>query len=99
MQIHIALFRWKPGVAEKKIGETLRAIEKLKGKIPDIVEIRCGKNSSKHAAGYTHVVLVRGLNKKAIEAYRMHPDHEKAARIIETMEEHSIGVDFATQDP
>lgn len=98
MHIHIALFRWKPDVSEQKIEEILREIEKLKGKIPDIVEITCGKNSSRHAAGYTHVVLVRGLNKQAIEAYRTHPDHEKISKIIETMEEHGIGVDLAVPD-
>jgi len=98
MHVHIALFRWKAGTPNSRIDEALRTIESLKDKVDGIVEISCRRNTSKYAEGYTHVVLVRGRTAAALEAYRKHPDHERAARDIDAMEDHGIGVDFETAD-
>lgn len=96
MHIHVALFHWKDSTANEEIDAALSMIESLARKVPGIVEIVCGKNQSKYAEGYTHVVMVRGESREAIEAYRKHPDHLAAARKIEAMEERGIGVDFST---
>ncbi|MDQ2972986.1 MAG: Dabb family protein [bacterium] len=66
-------------------------------KVPGIVEIITGENTSKYGEGYTHVILVRGENQAALDAYRAHPDHAKVAETIEAMEEHGSGVDFVTK--
>ena len=96
MNVHIAIFRWKVGVSETEVDNALNDVAALQSKIPGIVEISCGKNTSKHSDGYTHVVLVRGKNQAAIDAYREHPDHITVAARIEAIEEHGIGVDFCT---
>ncbi len=96
MYVHIALFKWKPGIKLKDVDHALKGVEALKDKIPGLVEISTGQNSSRYSAGYTHVVLVRAKNQGAIDAYRQHPDHVKLAQEIEAMEEHGIGVDFST---
>jgi hypothetical protein len=97
MQIHIALYQWKEGTPQEKIDEALSQIAALEHKIDGIVEISCARNDSKYAEGYTHVILVRGRDAKALADYRAHPDHEVAATLIESMEEKGIGVDFSTQ--
>lgn len=96
MQVHIALYHWKEGAPQEKIDDALAKIAALEEKIDGIVEISCAKNESKYAEGYTHVILVRGKNAKALADYRVHPDHDTAAKIIESMEERGIGVDFST---
>lgn len=96
MQIHIALYHWKQGTSEEKINKALSQVTALKDKIDGIVEISCAKNESKYAEGYTHVILVRGEDAKSIADYRAHPDHVVVARLIESMEEKGIGVDFST---
>lgn len=96
MQIHIALYRWKNGTTEEDINEALQMIASLEKKVPDIVEISCAKNESKYSEGYSHIILVRGKTAESLAAYRTHPDHDRAATKIESMEEHGIGVDFAT---
>ena len=96
MQIHIALYHWKKGTPEEKINDTLSQIASLEKKIDGIIEISCAKNESKYSEGYTHVILVRGKNAKALADYRAHPDHEIAAKIIESVEDKGIGVDFST---
>lgn len=94
MFTHIAIFKWKPGTSQENIDAALKEVEALQNKIPGIAEISTGKNESQYSEGYTHVVLVRGENKEAIEAYRNHPDHKKVAGRIEAMEEQGIGIDL-----
>lgn len=96
MQVHIALYHWKEGTSEEKINDALAQIAGLEKKVEGIVEISCAKNESKYSEGYSHVILVRGRNAKALADYRAHPEHDVAAKIIESMEEKGIGVDFST---
>ena len=94
MFVHIALYKWKSSAKPSEIVDALNKVKALERKVPGIVEISWGENTSKYSEGYTHVILVRGKNHAAIDAYRQHPDHAKVARTIETMEDHGIGVDF-----
>ena len=96
MNIHIALYKWKDPADSREIAEILADIAALAGKIPGILQIHAGVNTSPYGAGYTHVIMVRAENKAAIEAYKAHPNHIKAANRVELMEEHGIGVDFST---
>lgn len=96
MQVHIALYKWKSGATKDKIDDALSQISALQNKIDGIVEISCAKNESKFSEGYSHVILVRGQDAKALEEYRSHPDHKRAAILIESIEEKGIGVDFST---
>lgn len=98
MHIHIALYKWKPSVKPEQVADALSQIESLAGKIPGIIDITTGENTSKYSMGYTHAILVRGENQAAIDAYRHHPDHASAAAIIERMEDRGLGVDF-TKEP
>lgn len=98
MNIHIAVFRWKPDADMEALSAALDSISGLASKVPGIVEIAVAENSSRYAEGYTHVVMVRGRDQASIDAYRVHPDHVEAAATIASMEEHGIGVDFETDD-
>lgn len=75
---------------------SIHHVESLANKVPGILDIVTGENTSKYSEGYTHVILVRGKDQAAIDAYRNHPDHAKAAATIESKEDHGIGVDFST---
>lgn len=94
MNIHIALYKWKPGITDEQILSALKDIEGLASKVEGIIDITTGLNTSKYSEGYTHVILVRGKDQKAIDDYRSHPDHQKAAEVIDNMEDSGIGVDF-----
>jgi len=67
-------------------------------KVPGLLGISCATNESKYSKGYTHVILVRGKDQAAINAYRAHPLHKDIARQIDSMEDHGIGVDFQTDE-
>ena len=96
MYTHIAIFKWKSGTKISAVNSVLREIKALENKISGI-EISIAENRSKYSQGYTHVILIRGKGKEAIEAYRKHSAHQIVATKIEAMEEHGIGVDFETE--
>ncbi len=98
MQVHLALYKWKAETPKEELKKTLDQIVSLKDKVEGIVEIVWAENQSKYSEGYSHVILVRGKDQKALDEYRTHPDHESAAKIIESFEEHGIGVDFNTKE-
>ncbi len=98
MNVHIALYAWKPQATAEQISEVLKKIESLADSIPDVLDIMTGENTSKYGEGYTHAILVQAKNQAAIDAYRSHPDHAKAAAIIERIENKGIGVDFAKDE-
>jgi heme-degrading monooxygenase HmoA len=97
MHIHIALYKWKAAATPRQIERALAEIAGLADKVPGVTEISCAENASKYSEGYTHVILVHAKDQAAIDAYRAHPDHQKAAQQIEAMELHGIGVDFDTK--
>jgi heme-degrading monooxygenase HmoA len=97
MNVHIAIYKWKPATTTAMIGRALNDVESLSDKIPGIIEVSTGKNTSKHGKGFTHAILVRGDSQEAIDAYRSHPDHEKIANFIESIEYEGIGIDFSTR--
>lgn len=94
MHIHIALYKWKTTATNEVIRNALNEVKSLADKVPGLIEISWGENTSKYGEGYTHVILVRAENQAAIDAYRGHPDHTKVAKEIEAIEDHGIGVDF-----
>lgn len=97
MNIHIALYKFKDSITDGQIKDTLNAVEALADKVPGIVEISTAENKSRYSEGYTHVILVRGKDQAAIDAYRAHPDHTVVATKLDAMEDHGIGVDFETK--
>jgi hypothetical protein len=97
MNIHIALYKWKPAITSEEINGSLATIEELADKVAGVIQIRATQNTSKYADGYSHVIFVRAKNQRAIDSYLNHPDHIRVAKLIEAMEEQSIGIDFETE--
>jgi hypothetical protein len=94
MVIHIALYKWKSGVRDAEIDAALGEVRALKEKVEGLKHVFCGRNYSKWAEGYTHAIVVIAESQRALDAYRMHPDHGTVAGKIEAMEGSGIGVDF-----
>jgi hypothetical protein len=99
MNVHIALYKFRPEITKSRIEKALLKVAALADEIPGIIEISTAENTSKYGEGYTHVILVRGENQKSMDAYRSHPDHQTVARELDAMEERGVGVDFETGKP
>lgn len=96
MHVHVAVFQWKSGISRSQIDSALDLVRSVADRVPDIVGIYCGTNTSKWADKYmqSDVVVVVGKTAESIANYRADEVHVKAATLIEAMEVGGIGLDF-----
>jgi antibiotic biosynthesis monooxygenase (ABM) superfamily enzyme len=76
---HVVLLRLKEGVTEEQLNDCLNAIEKLKEKIPGIMEVSGGHdNSPEHKNnGFTWGFMVKFDSAENRDNYVPHPEHQK----------------------
>jgi hypothetical protein len=81
---HIVVFKYKPGATEEQIRQVTEAFVALKTKIPGVVSLEHGVNSSpeKRNQGFTHVYQVTFTNAAARDAYLPHPAHKAFGELL-----------------
>ena len=94
MIVHIALFRWKKETSKKDVEKALKQVKQLKNKCKGIVEIYFGENFHKESKGFTSGIIIIAKDQKSLDEYRYHKNHKIVAKIIESIEEDSLGFDF-----
>jgi Stress responsive A/B Barrel Domain len=80
--LHIAWFRFKPGVSSERIEHHLVACRELMGRVPVVRDLQCGSNLSDRAAGMTHGIVVTLADYAALPAYLEHPAHIPVATAL-----------------
>lgn len=80
--LHIAWFRFKPGVSSDRIERHLAACRELVGRVPAVRDLQCGSNLSDRAAGMTHGIVVSLADYAALPAYLEHPAHIPVAKAL-----------------
>lgn len=80
--LHVAWFRFEPGVDPKRIEEHLRSVRVLKDRVPAVMDVRCGPNVSDRAGGFTHGIVVTLADREALAAYLDHPAHVPVATAL-----------------
>jgi len=78
---HIVMWKLK----NKADSEIIRdKLNDLMGKIPGLLKIEVGIDFSDNDAAF-HMVLIAELkSKEALEAYRIHPDHQAVIPLVQT---------------
>ena len=94
MQVHVAIYKWKPGTSPASIDNALAKVKEVRNRVPGLLGIFVGPNTSKYGEGYTHAIVVIGEDGAALAAYRKDSLHEEAAAEIDSMEDAGIGVDL-----
>ncbi|MGW5565815.1 Dabb family protein [Streptomyces tendae] len=99
MIIHVSSMRLKPHVSEAAINQVFQALQAIPRDVPGVLEVRCGRNVSRHAGDHSHVVFVRAEDDEALEAYRAHPDHRAMRDSVDVEPRHDkdlpvIGADL-----
>ena len=76
---HIAFFKFKPACTAEDIAEVWRIIEELPRRIPGILDLTWGPNTSTEglSQGFTHSFVMTFENAAARDAYLPHPAHEQ----------------------
>ena len=78
---HILLLRWNDKTSLEAIDRAMAELRGLKEKIPGILDLTSGTNFSERAKGFTHGMVFRFKDRAALEAYIMHPEHQ---RVVQT---------------
>jgi hypothetical protein len=81
---HVVCFKFKDGTPAAEIAEIEKAFGALKGKIDTIIDYEWGttENIEPLNDGFTHCFLVTFKDKKGLEAYLPHPDHEAFVALL-----------------
>ena len=94
--VHIVLFRWSEAATPEAIGRVIEALRGLRDQIPGILDLACGENFSSRAQGYTHGLVVRFLDRAALDAYGPHPIHRRVVEeLIRPIAADILAMDFA----
>ena len=81
---HIAFFQFKSTCTVEDIAEVWRVMEELPKKIPGILDLTWGENTSTEglSEGFTHSFVMLFESAAARDAYLPHPEHERVKAIV-----------------
>jgi len=92
---HIVLFKFKPTATPEQIEKALKDAPKLLSPIEGVLEIIGGENFTQRSKGYTHGLIVRFIDKGALEKYAPHPIHQQYIKeILDPIREDTLAFDF-----
>ena len=81
---HIAFFKFKPACTPEQIAEVWRIMEELPKRIPGILDLSHGPNTSPEglSQGFTHSFVMLFESVAARDAYLPHPVHQEAVQQV-----------------
>jgi hypothetical protein len=92
---HIVLFKWKEDAAPGDITKAIQGLKGLKDEIEGIVDLSVGDNFSNRAQGYQCGLVVRFVDRTALENYGPHPAHQAVVQnLIIPIRTDLIAVDY-----
>ncbi|MBD2312967.1 Dabb family protein [Desertifilum sp. FACHB-1129] len=95
---HIVLFKWQPDTSPEAIATIIEALKSLQDKIPGIVDLSCGENFCERSKGFTHGLVVRFVDRAALENYGPHPEHQAIVQeLIKPVLLDILALDFAIE--
>jgi hypothetical protein len=73
---HVVLFKLTPEATEEQKARMIAELGALKEKIPGIVDLSVGRNYSDRSQGFEIGLVVRFVDRAALEVYGPHPAHQ-----------------------
>lgn len=78
--MHIVLFQWNAQASPDAIEQAVQGLRDLKSKIPGIMDLSCGVNFTDRGKGFTHALVVRFVDRAALDVYGPHPEHQRVVQ-------------------
>jgi hypothetical protein len=72
---HVVLFKTTPEATEVQKDRMISELASLKDKIPGIVDLSVGRNFSDRSQGFDIGLVVRFVDRAALDVYIPHPAH------------------------
>ncbi|QAY66445.1 Dabb family protein [Paenibacillus protaetiae] len=93
MITHIVFFKLKDGSAEN-VERTAQVLRDMKGKIDVLKSIEVGIDVVHSARSYDIALVTTFDSLEALEAYQVHPVHQKVIVHMNEVRESSVSVDY-----
>jgi hypothetical protein len=97
MLTHIVIWKYRDDVSQKTRDAHLAALRRLPALIPEIVSFNAGFDVLKLPRSYHTGLVSTFADEAALEAYTMHPEHQKVAQMGREISAHVASVDFVDE--
>ena len=91
---HIVMFKLKEENFDTNILELKDKLDQLKNKIPQLVKLETGINTSESPSAFDLVLLTVFNDEQALNIYREHPDHRNVLSLVKEITEELKVVDY-----
>ena len=82
MICHVVFYKMKPGTTEAGERGLVDQARRELVKLPGVMNLRVGRNIDASAEGYSIGLVMDFQDEAALEAYRVHPEHQKFVKDI-----------------
>ncbi|SIP88696.1 Stress responsive A/B Barrel Domain [Alkalispirochaeta americana] len=100
---HLVFWKLKPRAAGRRAAENAREIQKrieaLQGRIPGLLRIEAGVDTSRTGASADLALYSEFSDQAALEAYQIHPEHQAVVAFIGELVESRQVVDYLVPEP
>lgn len=93
MLTHIVLFKLNNPTSEV-VQETKDVLMNMEGKIDELLYIEVGIDIVRSERSYDLALITKFASLEAMEAYQVHPVHQKVIEYINTVKQSTIAVDY-----
>jgi hypothetical protein len=94
MVMHIFLFQWKPEATTDDKNRAAKHIREFQGVIPGLIESSYEANTSPRSQGFTHGGVMKFRDHAAMQAYFVHPVHQKLVDWLMPLLETAAELDY-----
>jgi hypothetical protein len=92
---HIVVFKWKAEASQDDINSAIAGLRGLKAAVPGIVDLTVGENFSSRNQGFHCGLVVRFVDRDALESYVPHLSHQSVVQnLLNPIREESIVIDY-----
>jgi quinol monooxygenase YgiN len=82
MICHVVFYKMKPGTTEAEEYSLMDQARRELTKLPGVVNLRVGRNIDASVEGYSLALIMDFQDEAALEAYRVHPEHQSFVKNI-----------------
>jgi hypothetical protein len=99
MITHIVCWKYKPEIPNERRAEHIRLLRALPSLIPDIESFSVGADILHLERSFDTGLVAVYRDLAALDAYTVHPEHQKVAAIGKEIAERVVSVDFKSSEP
>ncbi len=94
MFVHIVMFKFREENKEANIIQAKQMLENLLGAVPSLRSMDVGVNFIEADRAMDLSIIAVFESKEGLDAYEVHPEHQKVVSFIKSVVEYSKAVDY-----